>query len=160
MVADDPDTPPADLGDKPKVEGCTDADRDEAAERLTFELTRLVLASNLEFVRGTTQTLQALSAALLTASTAATVALRAVPRFQGVPLVLAILPTALFAGALVSMVLAGVARRQSTFQYDDLDLTLAAYEGLLKRRRRELFLPGVLVAAGLVAAFIVVIAAG
>lgn len=139
---------------------CDAADRErDAADQLTFELTRLVLASNLEFVRGTTQTLQALSAALLTASTAATVALRGVPRFQEVPIALAILPTALFAGALVSMVLAGAARRKSTFQYNDLALTLAAYEGLLRRRRRELLLPGALVAAGLVAAFMVVVAA-
>jgi len=120
----------------------------------------MILASNLEYARATIQTLQALSAALLTASVAAAVALRAVSRFQDVPVTLAGLPSVCFASALLSLVVTGLARRRQLFDFNALDATLTAYEDLLSRRRRDAFLPAALLGAGLIAAFAVLLSAG
>lgn len=121
---------------------------------------RLILAGNVEFVRGTTQTLQALSAALLTASVAATVALSAVPRFRTVPLTLAVVPTACFAGALIALVVTGVARRGQYLVVGDVEQTMLAYEKVLTRRRQDLLVPGLLAACGIIAALAILMVAG
>ena len=126
---------------------------------LTFELTKLVLNSNLEFVRTTTQIVQGLSGALLTASVAATVALGGVRRFQDVPIVLAALPTVFFAGALVCLAVTGLSRRQQLFDYTSLESTLSAYEDVLDRRRRDLLIPSVLLSSGVLAALGIVVSA-
>lgn len=117
---------------------------------LTADLTRIILTNNVEFIRGTMQTLQALAAALVTASAAGTVALSTVSRYQDVSILVAILPTLCFAGALASLVLSGFARRYKPFGFGDPTGTLNAYEESLARRRHELFLPGALIVAGLI----------
>lgn len=132
---------------------------EQSTRELTLELTRLMLGGNLEFARATVQTFQALAAALLTASAAGTVALSALPKFRSIPAWQAVIPTALFAGALLALIILNITRAPIQFAYPDLTQTLTAYDGALRRRRSEIVLPAALVALGIAAAIALVLTA-
>jgi len=131
----------------------------DADEELALDLAKLLLASNLEFVRSTSQTLQALNTLLLTTYVALFVALGDEYGFFTVTPVLTALPIVCFGGSLLISVLRSIAVRKRLFVVGDLAQTFSAYESVLKQRRRQVWLPAALTALGVGSIAGVVVAA-
>jgi hypothetical protein len=124
---------------------------------IAFDISKLLLSSNLEFIRGVGQTLQAITSLFLTAYIALLVNIA--NGFSNVTLcifILLLLPVLLWSGSLVSAFVGSFSHVQSgdEFVLDDLSSTFLTYEKVIKKRRKMLFIPALLSLSGVVAFFV------
>jgi hypothetical protein len=131
--------------------------RKDFEEKLQLELSKMLLSSSLEFVRGSLQTLQALTGALLTAYLTLLVGFGKQSGLINLPLPLYIIPPFLLG---ISMVIAFI----SVLTYKGVNLTpgtieaaVAAYETVVAARRGHLILPSILTLLGVLSLVIVAI---
>ena len=125
------------------------------SEALAFELTKMLLASSLEFVRAAAQALQAVTGLLLTAYLAGIAAVGKAHSGLEISAWLAAMPAVLFTASLAVLYATTLLYRGGAFVFGALDQTLAAYEAVLKKRRRQVIAPALLTLAGAVVAAIV-----
>ena len=122
---------------------------------LERELTKLLVGSSLDFVRGTGEALQSVTGLLLTAYLAAIVAVAKVHGSLGVSAVVAALPVILFTASLCVLFGTAALYRGGNFVLGDFDSTLSAYESVLRSRRRQVVVPALLTIAGIATASLV-----
>jgi hypothetical protein len=115
------------------------------------EITKLILSSNLTFLYGTTQVVQALATLLFTTYLAWLYHVADGKFAVRIPWSLLLLPAILWGFGVVAIFLNTIAYsyRGVAFTVGDLQSTVAAYEQTLRRRRRVILLPTVLTLAGL-----------
>lgn len=125
----------------------------KSTPQLEMEAAKILLSSSMDFIRGTTQLLQAFSSLLVTAYIALLIAVR---KGEGFPdsqsLFLAILPLALWVTSLAAGYAQAVSYRGSEFVVDEGNPVdaLETYDKVVRDRRRHLFLPSILTLAGIV----------
>ena len=123
----------------------------ESALDIAGELTKLILSSNLAFLHGTTQVVQAVTTLLFTTYLAWLYRVAAEEFVATIPRSLLLLPAICWGLGVVLIFLNTIvySYRGVSFTIGDLQSTVAAYEQTLERRRRIVLLPTVLTLAGL-----------
>ena len=109
-----------------------------------LEYTKILLASGLDYVRGVAQTLQTLTALLLTSYIALLAGLGKQMGLDLLPLSLYALPTGLLFASLIGGFWAAVRHEGAGFTAGDVISAVAAYETVLRKRRRQLVIPAIL----------------
>ena len=116
-----------------------------------------MLSSSLEYQRNISQSLQTLTSLLLTSYIALYVAFGKQYGFFGISPWVTGVPVLFFGGSLVASLGRAAVYRGAHYEFGDLDQTVEAYETMLRSRRKQLLLPGVLTALG-IASFALVVA--
>ena len=118
---------------------------------LTGEITKLILSSNLTFLYGTTQVVQAATTLLFTTYLAWLYRIADGDFAATIPWTLLMLPAICWGlgGVLIFLNTIIYSYRGAPFTVGDLQSTVAAYEKMLGRRRRIVLLPTVLTLVGL-----------
>jgi len=125
----------------------------ESPNPLIIEIPKILLSNNLEYIRGTLQTLQSLTSILLTAYIALLVGFRKDVGLQNeLTLLVAFLPilcwgSSLFWGFISAAV---YLKSKNEFRFGNLESTVTAYEEVLRRRRKQILLPAILSFLGLI----------
>jgi hypothetical protein len=125
---------------------------------LVGEITKIILTSNLSFLYGTTQVVQAITTLLFTTYAVWLYKLADKELLDPRPWSLLVLPE-IFWGVAVVLIFVNTiiySYRGKPFVVGDLKSTLDAYEYMLRRRRQIVFLPTLLTFAGL-GAFVVLL---
>lgn len=118
---------------------------------LKGEITKLILSSNLTFLYGTTQVVQAATTLLFTTYLAWLYRVADGELAARIPWGLLLLPAICWGLGVVLIFLNTIiySYRGASFTVGDLQSTVAAYEQMLDRRRRIVLLPTALTLAGL-----------
>jgi hypothetical protein len=118
---------------------------------LVGEITKVILTSNLSFLYGTTQVVQAITTLLFTTYAAWLYKLAGKEFLDARPWALLVLPEVCWGAAVVLIFTNTIiySYRGKPFVVGDLKSTLGAYEYMLQRRRQIVFLPTLLTFAGL-----------
>jgi len=128
----------------------------EPTDALRFEMTRLMLSTSVEYQRNISQSLHTLTSLLLTSYIALYVAFGKEYGFFGISPWVSGAPVLLFGGSLVTSLGRAAVYRGAQYEFGNLDETVEAYETMLRERRKQLLLPGVLTALGIASfAFVV-----
>jgi hypothetical protein len=120
---------------------------------LQLELVKLLLTSSMDFIRNTTQILQALTGLLLTSYVASFVGLAKQFSLSSLPLPLWVysLPILLLVLSLGSSFVNAVFYSGQRVVFGDLNSALKGYDEAIRARRKHLVLPSVLTFLGIVA---------
>lgn len=128
---------------------------DDKAPQMEVEAAKILLTSGIDFIRGTTQVLQAFTSLLATAYIALLVGLTRNAGFRGVSaFAVAILPLALWVASLAAGYIKAITYRGSDLILNgdgDPVNALETYERVVRDRRSHLLLPSALTLAGIVA---------
>lgn len=115
-----------------------------------------MLSTSLEYQRNISQSLQTLTSLLLTSYIALYVAFGKEYGFFGISPWVSGVPVLLFGGSLVASLGRAAVYRGVEYEFGDLDETVRAYDTVLRERRKQLLLPGVLTMLGIASfAFVV-----
>jgi hypothetical protein len=128
-------------------------------DALQMELAKLLLSSSLEYQRDISQALRTVTSLLLTSYIALYVAFGREYGFFEISPWVASLPVLLFGASLVSTLGRAVVYKGTDFQFGDIAETLSAYERAMMERRKQLGIPTLLTALGIVSFAVVVVEA-
>ena len=118
---------------------------------MQLELLKIVWSSSFDFVKTTSQLLQALSTLLVTAYIALLAGLGKQLSLNTVPTGWIILPVALFVASLAVSFAGAALYRGESVDLTDLHSAATAFERTLEHRRMQLWAPALLLLAGIVA---------
>jgi len=116
---------------------------------LSMEIGKLIMSSSLEYARGASQVLQAVTGLLLTTYVALFVALGKEYGFFDVSPFITALPAAFFVASLGLLFARAATYKGGNFTFRDAEGTLAAYKRALDQRRGDLVIPSALTMLGI-----------
>jgi hypothetical protein len=124
----------------------------EALQRsLQLELAKVIWTSSMDFIKTTTQLLQALTTLLVTAYIAFIAALGKQLALNTIPTVWVVLPIILFLASLAASFATAARYQGEPLQLTDLAAAADAFERTVQHRRKQLWAPSILLLLGIAA---------